>query len=55
MSDRYLEFANSPLGKSIATALGLPAAPRLRRAKSGYAAKPLAERAVLFGAGRTLH
>ncbi len=29
MSDRYLEFANSPLGKSIATALGLPAAPRL--------------------------
>ena len=24
MSDRYLEFANSPLGKSIATSLGLP-------------------------------
>ena len=51
MSDRYLEFANSPLGKSIATSLGLPAAPRLRRAKSGYAAQPLAERAVLFGGG----
>ncbi len=51
MSDRYLEFANSPLGKSIATALGLPAAPRLRRAKSGYAAQPLAERAVLLGGG----
>jgi 3-oxoacyl-[acyl-carrier protein] reductase len=49
MSDRYLEFANSPLGKSIATSLGLPAAPRLRRAKSGYAAQPLAERAVLLG------
>ncbi len=51
MSDRYLEFANSPLGKSIATSLGLPAAPRLRRAKAGYAAQPLAERAVLLGGG----
>jgi len=49
MSDRYLEFANSPLGKSIATSLGLPAAPRLRRAKGGYAAQPLADRAVLLG------
>jgi 3-oxoacyl-[acyl-carrier protein] reductase len=49
MSDRYLDFANSPLGKSIATSLGLPAAPRLRRAKGGYAAQPLAERAVLLG------
>ena len=49
MSDRYLEFANSPLGKSIATSLGLPAAPRLRRAKAGYAAQPLADSAVLLG------
>ena len=49
MSDRYLEFANSPLGKSISTSLGLPAAPRLRRAKAGYAAQPLADSAVLLG------
>lgn len=49
MSDRYLEFANSPLGKSISSALGLPAVPRLRRASAGYAEQPLAGRSVLLG------
>jgi 3-oxoacyl-[acyl-carrier protein] reductase len=49
MSDRYLEFANSPLGKSISSALGLPVVPRLRRASAGYAERPLDGRAVLLG------
>ena len=49
MSDRYLEFANSSLGKSISSALGLPAVPRLRRASAGYAEQPLGGRSVLLG------
>jgi 3-oxoacyl-[acyl-carrier protein] reductase len=49
MSDRYLEFANSPMGKGIASALGLPAVPRLKRAAAGYAEQPLSGRAVLLG------
>lgn len=49
MTDRYLEFANSPFGRSLAGLLGLPAPPRLKRAQEGYAAQPLSGRAVLLG------
>ena len=58
MSDRYLEFANSGWGKGIAGALGLPAPPRLLRAKGGFAVRPLAARGVLLGgtsAGELAH
>lgn len=49
MSDRYLDFVNSPLGKSLSGMLGLPSPPRLRRAEAGYAARPLEGRAILLG------
>ncbi len=49
MSDRYLDFVNSPLGKSLSGMLGLPSPPRLRRAENGYAAQPFEGRAVLLG------
>lgn len=65
MSDRYLDFSNSPFGKSLATMLGLPQPPRLRRAQEAWSAQPLAGRPVLVGASsggelaeslvRTLH
>lgn len=49
MSDRYLEFTNSPFGKSLASLLGLPSPPRLKRADGAYAAQPFAQRGVLLG------
>jgi 3-oxoacyl-[acyl-carrier protein] reductase len=49
MSDRYLEFVNSPLGKSLSGMLGLPSPPRLRRAEGAYSAQPLEGRAILLG------
>lgn len=52
MSDRYLDFVNSPFGKSLSGLLGLPSPPRLRRADGAYAAQPLEGRAVLVGGTR---
>ncbi len=37
MSDRYQQLANSPLGKQLATTLGLPVPVRLRRYEPGQA------------------
>ena len=36
MSDKYLEFANSKIGKPILSALGLPVPPRLKREDVNY-------------------
>jgi 3-oxoacyl-[acyl-carrier protein] reductase len=49
MSDRYLDFVNSPLGKSVSGMLGLPSPPRLKRADGAYSAQPLEGRAVMLG------
>lgn len=49
MSDRYLEFANTPFGKALSGLLGLPSPPRLKRADGAYAAEPLAQRGVMVG------
>ncbi|GAC1630921.1 MAG: 3-oxoacyl-ACP reductase [Nevskia sp.] len=49
MSDRYLEFANTPFGKTLSGLLGLPSPPRLKRAEGGYVAEPLAQQGVLLG------
>lgn len=56
MNDRYLEFTNSSLGKTIAGMIGLPTPPRLRRADAPWAVQPLEGRYVLIGAaaGATL-
>jgi len=51
MSDRLLDFTQSPLGKQIAGFLGMPTPPKLRRAKAGYAAQPLQGKTVLLGGG----
>lgn len=50
MSDRYLEFAHSTLGKQLGGLLGLPSPPRLRRAAGGYGDRPLEGRDLLVGA-----
>jgi len=50
MQDRYLDFINSPFGKSVAGSLGLPMPVRLKRAESGYAAQPLAGVTALLAA-----
>ncbi len=50
MSDRYLDFTHSSFGKSFAGLLGLPTPPRLKRAREAWAAAPLSDRPVLFGA-----
>ncbi len=49
MSDRLLDFTQSPFGKQIAGLLGIPSPPRLRRAKTAYLLDALADRAVLLG------
>lgn len=51
MTDRYLEFTRSPLGRRFANALGLPTPPALRRADGPTAEKPLRERPVLLAGG----
>lgn len=51
MSDRYLEFSNSPLGRQLTGMLGLPSPPRLVRARGGFEALPLAGKPVLIGSG----
>jgi 3-oxoacyl-[acyl-carrier protein] reductase len=49
MNDRYLDFTHSPFGKTLASMLGLPTPPRLRRAAAPWAARPLEEARVLVG------
>ena len=49
MSDRLLDFTQTPLGKQIAGLLGMPTPPQLRRAKAGYAAQPLEGKPVVLG------
>ena len=53
MSDRLLDFTQSPLGKQIAGLIGVPTPPRLRRARAGYEAQPLSDRAVILAGGAT--
>jgi 3-oxoacyl-[acyl-carrier protein] reductase len=50
MSDRLMEFAQSPFGKSFASLLGLPTPPRLQRARSAWAERPLDGRFAVLGA-----
>src|SRR5690349_21096708 len=47
MADRYANFANSGLGRTVVKRLGLPDPPRLRRFKAG---DPLVSGPVLLGA-----
>ncbi|BCY12751.1 3-oxoacyl-ACP reductase [Actinoplanes sp. L3-i22] len=47
MADRYANFANSGLGRSVVKRLGLPDPPRLRRYRAG---DPVAAGPVLLGA-----
>ncbi len=49
MSDRYLDFANTPFGKSLSGLLGLPSPPRLKRAEGAYEALPFAAQGILLG------
>lgn len=51
MTDRYLEFTRSPLGRRFANALGLPTPPALRRADGPTAERPLKDRPLLIGGG----
>ncbi|TXH03565.1 MAG: 3-oxoacyl-ACP reductase [Nevskiaceae bacterium] len=50
MSDRYLELSHTPFGKALASLLGLPQPPRLRRAEGPWSEQPLAGRHALVGA-----
>ena len=50
MADKILEFVHTSTGKQIAAALGLPVPPMLKRAKAGYAEKPLVNLNALVGA-----
>ncbi|MDP3188187.1 MAG: 3-oxoacyl-ACP reductase, partial [Limnobacter sp.] len=50
MADKILEFVHTSTGKQIAAALGLPVPPMLKRAKTGYAEKALANASALVGA-----
>lgn len=56
MSDRLMEFTQSPFGKSFANLLGLPTPQRLIRAKAPWADRPLDGKFVIVGAsnGATL-
>lgn len=49
MSDRYLEFTHSAFGRQLASMMGLPSPPHLRRAVGGYSEQPLESRATLIG------
>ncbi|MDH4394382.1 MAG: 3-oxoacyl-ACP reductase [Limnobacter sp.] len=50
MADKILEFVHSSNGKAIASALGLPVPPKLKRAEASYPAKSLDGKNVLVGA-----
>jgi 3-oxoacyl-[acyl-carrier protein] reductase len=49
MADRYLEFTHTPIGRRLASALGLPSPPQLRRAVGAVQEQPLKDHAVLIG------
>ncbi|HEY0917288.1 MAG TPA: 3-oxoacyl-ACP reductase [Solimonas sp.] len=51
MSDRLMEFTQTPFGKSLAAMLGLPQPPRLNRAKAAWADRPLDGKFVTVGSG----
>src|SRR3569623_896610 len=50
MSDRYLELSHTPFGKALASLLGLPQPPRLKRASGPWAQQPLIGTHALVGA-----
>ncbi len=50
MSDRYLELSHTPFGKALASLLGLPQPPRLKRASGPWAQQPLIGVHALVGA-----
>lgn len=50
MSDRYLHFSHSPVGRQLSSLLGLPKPPRLVRAPGRYRSEPLSGHSVLVGA-----
>ena len=49
MSDRYLELAQTSLGRQFFSALNLPGPPRLAREPQPYGAQPLAGKAAIVG------
>jgi len=49
MSDRYLELAQSSLGRQFFSALNLPGPPRLLREPQAYNAQPLAGKGAIVG------
>ena len=49
MSDRYLELAQTSLGRQFFSALNLPGPPRLLREPQAYNAQPLAGKGVIVG------
>lgn len=53
MSDRYLEFTQSSFGRTLSGLLGLPQPPRLKRAKTAWAAQPLDGTTALVGASES--
>lgn len=50
MVDRYLEFSHTAFGRSLASTLGLPQPPKLRRDDSAWSEQPLTNRSVAVGA-----
>jgi len=50
MSDRLMDFTQTPFGKAFAGLLGLPTPPRLIRAKAPWADRPLDGKFALVGA-----
>lgn len=50
MTDRYFAFTHSPIGSSIANALGLPQPPKLVRARHPWSDAPLEDKGVLLAA-----
>jgi 3-oxoacyl-[acyl-carrier protein] reductase len=49
MSDRYLELAQSSLGRQLFSSFNLPAPPRLERELEAYGSQPLAGRSAVVG------
>jgi 3-oxoacyl-[acyl-carrier protein] reductase len=51
MTDSYLEMTQTPWGKALTAALGMPQPPRLARDETAYAQRPLDGQDVLIGGG----